>query len=67
MRIIPHYILGYLCFLESVVQGKQSVSAEEFELILKSLINVVQVKVTNSPHSDYNDQTWAAAREYGDI
>ena len=62
---MPLYILGYLRFLMSVVQGKQTISADEFEFRMQNLVNIVQVSVTNSSRTDYNDQSWAIAREYG--
>ena len=48
-----------MCYLLSGVQGKQSLSNEEFQLI-----NIMQVIVTNSSNSEYNDHSWAIAREY---
>ena len=62
---MPNFILGYIKFMLSVVQGKQaSMSAEEFEARLQNLHNILQVVVTNSTNTEYNDRTWSIAREY---
>ena len=62
---MPNYVLGYIKFLLSVVQGKQAaMSADEFEARLQNLHNILQVVVTNSSNSEYNDRTWSIAREY---
>ena len=62
---LPHFVLGYLRYLMSGIQGKQSISPEEFQFRLQHLINTMQVTVTNSsPTTDFMDHSWAIAREY---
>ena len=62
---LPHFVLGYLRYLMSGIEGKQNISPEDFKVRLQHLINTMQVAITNSNGStDYNDYSWAIAREY---
>ena len=62
---MPNFVYGYSKHLLAILQGRtHNVSPAELTSRVQNLVNIMNVVVTNSKLSDFNDSAWQIGREY---
>ena len=62
---LPNFIYGYSKHLLSILQGRvNNITPVELTSRVQNLVNIMNVVVTNSTLSDFNEPAWQIGREY---